>query len=252
MHDSQLGSNHQSHIGHQKDDVMQSNSQGVVSINSSGGHHVSDTPAVSAEEDGMQSMKRNLKQEISLVDVKKRRVKKQPVRYGGERTRKQQSPSGQRQMDGAAKASPGIEQRNRIEKYLVSKSGHTGMSDFQAAPHDDGTSRRELVKEVVGDDGVYIRTLKNEVESLRKENGHLQEDLKQTQKACDHLEDTVASLEKQVADSKLSTVTQSEGFKGFVAQLARENAKKERALSQHKASGGCSSFGNSECSKEGD
>ncbi|WPT16849.1 Serine/threonine-protein kinase TOUSLED [Picochlorum sp. SENEW3] len=234
MHDSQLGSNHQSHIGHQKDDVMQSNSQGVVSINSSGGHHVSDTPAVSAEEDGMQSMKRNLKQEISLVDVKKRRVKKQPVRYGGERTRKQQSPSGQRQLDGAAKASPGIEQRNRIEKYLVSKSGHTGMSDFQAAPHDDGTSRRELVKEVVGDDGVYLRTLKNEVESLRKENGHLQEDLKQTQKACDHLEDTVASLEKQVADSKLSTVSQSEGFKGFVAQLARENAKKERALSQHK------------------
>ena len=224
--DSQLGSNQQivGQIG------TQSLPEGGISVNhSSSGYHVSDTPAHSID-----NTNSNVPVSVKKVDgqrqTKKRRVTKAPVRRG-QRKQEQVSPAAASPLDSKQP------QNKTIDKYFASKSVHTGASDQhqEGSAAEGGTSRRQEVSSQgkLGAPDVSVRHLKIEAQSLKEENAHLQQELKRTQEACDHLENTVATLEREAKESKRSS-EHSSVLKDFVARLARENARKDRILSHHR------------------
>lgn len=213
--DSQLGSN-----------VTGGGEVGVRSKSASdtSDHLVSDTPVHSM---GLDLVDGNSHVVEKGVRQKKRRVQKVPKKLGSK-----QSPSlGIKHVVHASPiGSKGGNTVNRIDKYFtLSKSVQSGEEVSVKDGDEDGTSLPKQKGSVE-----VLRLLKIESESLKEENAHLQTELKKTQEACDHLENTVAVLEKKAADSKNSNALHSTALKDFVARLARDNARKDRTLSHHR------------------
>lgn len=213
--DSQLGSNV---TGGGGDAGLRSKSASDTSD-----HHVSDTPVHS---NGLELVDGNSHVVEKGMRLKKRRVQKVPKRLGSK-----QSPSVG--VKHAVHVSPldskGGQTVNKIDKYFtLSKSVQSGEDASGKEGDEVGTSLPSRGS------GEALRLLKMESESLKEENAHLQVELKKTQEACDHLENTVAVLQKKAADSKNNSALHSTALKEFVARLARDNARKDRTLSHHR------------------
>lgn len=191
-------------------------------------HLVSDTPVHST---GLELIDGNSHVLEKRMGQKKRRVQKVPKKLGSQQQTKHSPSIGAKHVVHVSPVdSKGIQAINRIDKYFtLSKSVQSGEEISAKEGDEDGTSLPRKHSSVN-----TIRHLKLESESLREENAHLQAELKKTQEACDHLENTVASLEKKAAESKNSNALHSTALKEFVARLAKDNARKDRTLSHHR------------------